>query len=131
MAKGLKKCQDKIFKFPNYIRIRLLIRIIRAESTRSEFAQACLFSLLFSFRVPSETLQIRMAFRNDRLTEFPPHPEKALVGVRRVGGYDFLAAKFPYRGDLTCGVIPKRPFFCPLGSENARPPARFTLCGRP
>ena len=72
VANGLKKCQDKSSKFPNYIRSRLLLRLIRSESIQSEFAQACLFPFLFSFRVPSGTLQLRRSFRNDRLTEFPP-----------------------------------------------------------
>ena len=74
VAKGLEKCHDKSFKPPNYIRSRLLIRLLRAESIHSEIAHACLFSFLFSFRVPPETLQFRRSFKNDRLLESPPHP---------------------------------------------------------
>ena len=77
-------------------------------------------SFLFSFRFPSETLQLRRAYRNDRLTEFPPQAEKALVGIRSVNGTDYLAAKMSYRKNLTCGVILKRPFFCGLGNALAR-----------
>ena len=40
VAKGLKKCQGKSFRFLNFVRSRLLARIIRHESDSSEFAQA-------------------------------------------------------------------------------------------
>ena len=61
-ARGLKKCQDRSFRFPNFIRGRLLAKIAAHETDRGEFAQACFFSFLFSFRVPSGTLQLRRAF---------------------------------------------------------------------
>ena len=44
------------------------MRLVRSESVQSEFAHACLMSFLFSFRVPSESLQLRRSFRNDRLS---------------------------------------------------------------
>ena len=72
VAKELGKCQDKSFKFHNFIRSRQLLRLAKSETIRSDFAQACLLSFLFSFRVPSETLHLRRAYRNDRPTEFPP-----------------------------------------------------------
>ena len=58
VANGLKKCQENSFKFPNFSRIDLLLRIIRHETVVSECAQACWMSFLFAFRVPSETLQL-------------------------------------------------------------------------
>ena len=76
--KGLKKRQDLSFKSPNYVRSRLLIRLIRSESIQSEFAQACLISFLFSFRVPSETLQLCRPYRGDRLTESPPPGQESV-----------------------------------------------------
>ena len=120
IAKGLKKCQDKSFKFPNFIRSRLLIRLIKSESIEAEFAQACLLSFLFSFRVPSETLELRRAFRNDRLTEFSPQKKKALMGIRLVGKQVYLVAKFSFRKNHTGGVIMKRPCFCGLDNDLAR-----------
>ena len=117
MARGIKKCQDKSSKFPNFIRIRLLIRLIRSERIQSEFAHACLMSSLFIFRVPSESLQLRRSFRNDRLLEFPPHADKAMIGIRSVGDQGFLAVKMAFRKNLTGGVIVKRPCFC--GLQNA------------
>ena len=74
-------------------------------------------SFLFSFRVPSETLHLRRAYRNDRVAEFSPQAEKTLVGIRSVGGTDYLAEKMSYRGNLTCGAILNRPCFC--GMDNA------------
>ena len=47
VAKGLKKCQDRSLMFPNYIRGRLLLQLIQAESINSEFGQACRVSFLF------------------------------------------------------------------------------------
>ena len=120
VAKGLKKCQDISFRSPNYVRSRLLLRLIRSESIRSEFAQACLLSFLFSFRVPSETLQLRRSYRDDRLTEFAPQGQKALIGVRLVKGCPYLVAKLSSRKNLTCGVIMKRPCFCGLNTDTAR-----------
>ena len=70
--------------------------------------------------MPSETLQLRRPYRNDRLAEFPPHRKKALVGVRSVKGHDFLVAKLSSRKNLTCGVIMKRPCFCGLNTDTAR-----------
>ena len=120
LAKGLKKCQDKSSKFPNFIRSRLLLRLAKSETIRSDFAQACLRSFLFSFRVPSETPQLRRAYRNDRLTEFPPYAEKALVGERPIDGADYLVVRLSSRKNLTCGVILKRPCFCGLDNALAR-----------
>ena len=58
-------------------------RLIRAESIQSEFAHDCLFSSRLSFGVPSETLQLRRSFRNDRLTEFPPNRSRRWRGFAR------------------------------------------------
>ena len=120
VAKGTKKRQDLSFRFPNYVRSRLLIRLVRAESAQSEFPHACLLSFLFRFMVPSETLQLRRSHRDDRPTEFPPQIKKALIGARLVKGRPFLAAKLSSRKYMTCGVIMKRPFFCGLNADTAR-----------
>ena len=58
--------------FPNFPRSRLLIRLLRSQGLGSEFAQACIFSFRFSFRMPSETLMLRRSFISDRLLKFPP-----------------------------------------------------------
>ena len=72
IAKGLKKSQDKSFKFSNFIRSDLLLQIIEKLSMDSEFAQACMLSFLFAFRVPSETLSLVRAFKGDQLQLFSP-----------------------------------------------------------
>ena len=120
VAKGLIKCQGKSFKFPNFIRSRLLIRMLRSQGLESESAQACLFSFLFSFRVPSETLMIRRSFNNDRLLEFSHQVEKALVGIRVFKKQPYLAAKLSFRKNHTGGVILKRPCFCGLDNDLPR-----------
>ena len=119
VARGLKKCQDRSFRFPNFIRSHLLVRILTHETARSEFAQACFFSFLFSFRVPSETLQLRRAYNTDDLEGFTPQLEKALIGVRTIDGQDFLLVKLTTRKNLTSGCILRRPCFCHLAARKA------------
>ena len=120
IAKGLKKCQDKSFRFPNFIRSPLLLKIINHESSASEFAQACFLSFLFSFRVPSETLQLVRSYNTDELEAFTHQQEKALLGVRTIGGEPFLIAKLSTRKNLSSGCILRRPCFCNLRASTAQ-----------
>ena len=92
VSNGLMKCRDTSFRFHNFVRIRILLRLIRRESIQSELDQACLLSLLSSFRVPSETLQMWRSYTGDKFLGFSPQREKALVGVRMEDGADFLVA---------------------------------------
>ena len=119
VAKGLKKRQDKSFRFPSFIRSPLLLKITNHESAVGEFAQACFFSFLFALRVPSGTLQLRRAFSPDNLLIFPPQPDKALIGIASVGGELFLVAKFSWRKNISNGCILRRPCFCNLGTPFA------------
>ena len=119
IAKGLKKCQDKSFKFSNFIRSAQLLQIIEYKSMEDEFAQACMISFLFAFRVPSETLSLVRAFKSDKLTEFSPQKERALINVVSIADEEFLVAKFSTRKNIDSGCILKRPCFCRLGSDRA------------
>ena len=119
VAKGLKKCHDSSFKFPNFIQSRLLLRIVRLETAQSEFSQACWLSFLFAFRVPSETLLLQRAFRNDDIAAFTPQREKALIGVRTDPEGSFLIVKMKWRKNLDCGCVMRRPCFCTAGSALA------------
>ena len=109
VAKGLKKSQGRGFRFSNFIRSPLLIQLLHRETIQSEFAQAAFLSFLFPLRVPSKTLQLRRAFRNDQLLAFSPQPEKALIGTAVVGGETFLVTKFPWRKNMVDGCILRRP----------------------
>ena len=62
----------------------MLLRIIRMETIRIEFAQACRMSLLFEFRVSSETLLTHRSFRNDPVVEFSENGEKPLLGYAEI-----------------------------------------------
>ena len=112
VAKGLGKCQDNRFKFPNFIRIELLLRTIRHETVAIEFEQACRMSFLIAFRVPSETLQLVRAYRADEICAFSPHREKASIWVRTTPDGCFLVAKFKWRKNITGGCVLRRPCFC-------------------
>ena len=80
------------------------------DSAGSEFAQAAFFSFLFALRAPHRRLwssgghipRARWGFS-------PPQPDKALMGVRAVGGEPFLFAKFPWRKNMSSGCILRRP----------------------
>ena len=69
---------------------------------------------MYSFRVPSGTLQLRRPLRNDQLLEFAPQGEEPLIGIRSVGGADFLVVNLSYRKNLARGAILKRLYFCGL-----------------
>ena len=119
VSKGLKKSQNKSFKFANFIRSRLLARIIQHESSRSEFAQAAFIAFLFSFRVPSEALLLRRNYADDPLSLFSPQEEKAIMGVVAEGNESFLAAKLSWGENLPGGCI-LRPCFCNLANPQAK-----------
>ena len=105
LPKGLKKCQDTCFRFPNFIRSRLLLRITRHEGCQSEFPHACWMSLLCAFRVPSETLCLARAFRNDANDALPSHREKALIGVREEQGAQFSIDKMKWLHLAHAGLL--------------------------
>ena len=111
VARGLKKCQDTSFKFPNFIRVALLLQIIQHEPADSEFAQAFWLSFLFAFRVPSETLQLVRAYTDDEITAFTPYREKALIGLRTTPQGSFLVTKFKWRKNIAGGCILRMPCF--------------------
>ena len=119
VARGLKKCQGRSFRYPNFIRIHLLAKIAAHETARSEFAQARFCSSLSPFRVPSETLQLRRASPTDDLEGFSPQLEMALIGVRAIDGQQFLLVKLKTRKNLTSGCILRRPCFCQLVANKA------------
>ena len=119
VAMGLKKSQNRSFRFSNFIRRSLLIQLLRRATVQSEFAKASFLSFLFALRVPSENLQLRMAYRGDQLLAFSPQPEKAPVGTSAVGGETFLVTKFSWWENMVGGCILRRPCFCSLGRRHA------------
>ena len=130
VARGLKKFQDRIFRFPNFIRSHLSARVVAQEKARSEFAQACFLSFLFSFRVPSETLRLRRAYNTGDLDGFTPQLEKALIGVRTIDGQQFLLVKPKTRKNLAPGCILRRPLSAIWQLERHHSAAQPTSCGR-
>ena len=125
VAKGMKKSQGRSFRFSNFIRSQLLVKLIEFETPSSEFAQAAFLSFLFAFRAPSETLQLRRAYSTDELLVFAPQQDPAIIGVQVVDGGPFLVVKNPalkmsYRKNITGGCIMRRPCFCGLASRKAR-----------
>ena len=120
VAKGLKKSQDRSFRFSNFIRSQLMVKLIEFDTPSREFPQAAFLSFLFAFRVPSETLQLRRAYSADELLVFAPQQDPALIGSQVVDGGPFLVAKLSYRKNITGGCIMRRPCFFGLASRKAR-----------
>ena len=118
VARGLRKCQDRSFRFSNFIRGPLLLEIIDHDTRGSDFAQAAFFSFLFTLRVPSEASVLRRAYASDPSDTFCPQPDKALMNVKMAGGEPFLFAKFSWRKNLPSGCILRRPCFCYLANRK-------------
>ena len=72
VMRGLKNAHDLSFRFENFLFAGDLLRLIRATKLTSEFGCAAFFSFLFLLRVPSETLSIRKATPEDRITDLAP-----------------------------------------------------------
>ena len=117
-VKGLKKCQDRSFRFSNFIRIRLMTHLIEFESMDAEFAQPAFLSFLFACRVPSDTLCLARSFPDDPLGAFSPQPGNPLIGARVIAGESCLFPKLPRRKNLETGCILRRPCFCALHAIN-------------
>ena len=61
-VKGLRAAGKGKFRFPNFIRSELVIRIITFEPFGSEFDQVAFCAYLFALSVPPEALQLRRPF---------------------------------------------------------------------
>ena len=97
----MKKSQGRSFRFSNFIRSQLLLKLVEFEPPRREFAQAALLSFLFAFRVPSETLQLRGARSTDELLAFAPQPDPMLIRVQVVEEEPFLVVTLSRRQNIT------------------------------
>ena len=119
IAKGMGEFQNKSFRFPNFTRSSILLRIIEFWTFSSEFAQVSRLSFLAPLRAPSETLTPRSAFADDRIADHTHQPDKALIKLTTLGNRSYLVLKFSYRKNLVCGCIRRRPWFCSIGSTRA------------
>ena len=116
---GSRKCQNRSFRFHNFILIWLLVRISDRESMAAEFAQTALPSRLFAFRVPSGPQQLRMVYSGDELANFSPQAEKARMGFRTVDCERFLTSKLSWRMNLTSRCIIRRSCCCGPAASRA------------
>ena len=112
VSNGLINAQDLSFKFPNFIKSGLLIDLLTYLKMDSVMGQACFLSYLFALRTPSETLRLVRAFADDRLTEFVPQEDKALIGTRTYKETTVLVIKFSFRKNIRNGCILMRPCLC-------------------
>ena len=112
MSGRLINAQDLSFKFPNFTQSKTLIELLTFLKVDSVMGQACFLSYLFALRVPSETLRLTRAFSDDRLTEFAPQEDKALIGTRSYKATEVLVVKFAFRKNIRNGRILMRPCLC-------------------
>ena len=86
LEKGRKNAQDLSSKFANFIKSTDLISLLTFLKLDSEMGHACFISFLYALRAPSETLRLVRALADDRLAEFIPQEEKALIGPANTKG---------------------------------------------
>ena len=82
MGKGMGNAQDMSFKFQSFVRSMELFILLGRTEIETEIGHAFFLSYLFALRVPSETLALMRAFRDDPITEFTPQKDKALIATR-------------------------------------------------
>lgn len=107
-------------RFPNFIRIELIWRIIRFFGNNDGLARLAYLPFLFALRVPSEALVIRRAHKGGAMTLFAPQRDKDLVSRMDIDGSTALALKLAWRIHMTGGCISQRPFFSPNNTDWAR-----------
>ena len=128
VAKGLRAGQYIPFKFPNFLYTQDLFRIINSLGWEDVFTQLAFLAYLFSLRIPSEALFLKRAFSNDRINEFVPQADKALIGTRTFQDVDCLIIKLSRRKNLAGGCLLRRPCICSVKSASGRrlcPPHAF------
>ena len=97
VARGLGKCQDRSFRFSELHSEPPANQNCGPRNRSERIRPIVLLSFLFSFRVPSETLQLRRAYATDQLEGFTPQLEKALIAVRTIDGQQFPLVKLTTR----------------------------------
>ena len=108
---ALKPVGSGKFRFPNFIRIEFIAKIVAKETRGGPFAQLSFISFLYALRVPSEALISRGAFKDDDLTGYAPMRRKAFIGPRGLMGHECLIIRFERRKNLPNGCILPRPCF--------------------
>ena len=120
ISKGLENAQDLSCKFPNFTESKDLLTVLEFAKLYSAQGQAYFLPYLFGLRVPSETIRLTRAFRGDRLTEFAPQTDKALIATRKYKETTALVIKFAFRKNIRNGCILMRPCLrgAPSGAAN-------------
>ena len=108
------------YRFPNFIRVDFIVRILIRDSMDSPFAQLAYISFLYAPRVPSEALILRRAFKNDDLTSSAPMQAYFLIALRGEQPNECLVLRLARRKNLSHGCILSRPCFCALDDPQAK-----------
>lgn len=91
----MANAQGLISKFQNFTRSADLLTILEWEELDTPQGQPYFLSYLFALRVPSDPLCSEgHAFEDDRITEFIPQTDKAIIGTRAYRGGIALVIKF-------------------------------------
>ena len=112
-------------RFSSFTRIRPTAKIFEREASGSGFPKSPFLSILWSFRVPSGTHQMRASYSAGDLADFSPHPGKAIFRVQVVDGGPFLIFKLPRRENFPGGCIFADPAF------SGWPEEKRNICARP
>ena len=117
---ALKLAGSGKFRFQNFIRGEFIAKIAEKETRGGPFARLSPISFLYALRVPSESLILKRASKDDDLTGYAPMRGHALIGLRGLLGHECLVIRFERRKNHPNGCILSRPCFCQLSAPSAR-----------
>lgn len=84
LANGARGERERGFASPNFSRPSDLFGIIESEGWKSNIGMIAFLSYLFSLRVPSESIHLRVCARVSETYEAPHQNDKALIGPIRL-----------------------------------------------
>ena len=83
----------------------------------------CVPPIPITHLVPSDTIRLTVANRNEKLLRYASHRPKELIGHRAYRNTLALVLRFRYRENIRRRCVLVRPFLC-----DAVPPANRTFC---
>ena len=119
-VRGIRSAGKGEFRFPNFIRSELVIRVINFEPFGIQFAQLAFCAYLFGLRVPPEALQLRRSFSSDSLDLLSHAKDEELISARASPSGPQLTLRLAYRKNLPTGCVLYRPCFCDIPGASPK-----------
>ena len=120
-VEGIRKDKRGSFKFPNFLFLSDISKLVDFLGRGREFAVLSFISFLFSLRVPSDSLLLRMDHRDDPNGEPVNQSDKTPIWAGSFMEADSLVLKMAWWEYLGGGCILKRT--CVFDSTSSKPRA--------